>query len=241
VLSPLFTQITSLAIGVFLLCSCAPVRQSPCGAVPGNLDGSACQVCSVVALHPTQMAVGMRQVEGYRAFMAHKSPEAFREYLWNNPEPTVRGPGNRLYIIDHHHLARVLADMGEQTTWCLVQADFSGLPEDEFWKALDERGWVYPVDENGVRRPYRDIPESVVALRDDPYRSLAGAVREGCGFRKTDRPFVEFAWGGYLRSRVSPELLEKDFAGAVAAGVARAHEPAARDLPGWCGNDCSCR
>jgi hypothetical protein len=45
----------------------------------------------------------------------------------------------------------------------------------------------------------RDLPASVKDLSNNPFRSLAGAVRESCGFEKGDEnssgeDYLEFQW-----------------------------------------------
>jgi hypothetical protein len=43
---------------------------------------------------------------------------------------------------------------------------------------------------------------AIADLIDDPYRSLAGFVRKRGGFVKTEKPYVEFAWADFFRTRV---------------------------------------
>ena len=44
-----------------------------------------------------------------------------------------------------------------------------------------------------------DIPKSIDALIDDPFRSLAGGLRRVGGFAKDTTPFSEFLWADFLR------------------------------------------
>src|SRR5207253_10990558 len=92
-----------------------------------------------------------------------------------------------------------------------------------------------PFDEQGRRRSYTDIPKSVSAMVDDPFRSLAGELRRVAGFAKDTTPFSEFLWADFLRRRIKRKLVERDFANAleVAIGLAKSHD--AIYLPGWCG------
>jgi hypothetical protein len=77
------------------------------------------------------------------------------------------------------------------------------------------------------------MPEVIADLLDDPYRSLASALRRAGGFTKKPTPFSEFAWADFLRHRVSTEVLAADFDGALGRALILARTPAARDLPGW--------
>ena len=93
-------------------------------------------------------------------------------------EPIVIGPGGAFYITDRHHLARALYDLGEATTYCKVLDNLSGLQPDAFWKHMEDSNGVYLKDDQGNVITPRDLPTSIRELRNDPFRSLAGAVRE---------------------------------------------------------------
>ncbi|WP_309646504.1 ParB-like protein [Phenylobacterium sp.] len=69
-------------------------------------------------------------------------------------------------------------------------------------------------------------------LRDDPFRSLASALRRAGGFGKKAAPFSEFAWADFLRSRIQIEVVIADFAGALEQALILAGTPAAAGLPG---------
>ena len=70
---------------------------------------------------------------------------------------------------------------------------------------------------------------------DDPFRSLAGAVRRAGGFAKESTPFVEFLWADFLRRRIKRKDVDKDFARALAAAVKLARSKNVDYMPGWCG------
>ena len=100
---------------------------------------------------------------------------------------------------------------------------------------MDNRNWTHPYDEDGKRRDFSDIPKSVDALTDDPYRSLSGELRRAGGFAKDTTPFSEFLWADFLRRRIKKSLIQSDFAGAVEKALALAKSKDADFLPGWCG------
>ena len=81
----------------------------------------------------------------------------------------------------------------------------------------------------------RDIPKSVVELKDDPFRSLAGELRRAGGFAKDTTPFSEFLWADFLRRRMKRKLVEKQFRAAVNEALKLAKSQEAHYLPGWCG------
>jgi len=191
------------------------------------------QTVSVKSLRPTQMSVGMREVEEKRKrWREHKKKEKF---LGSHLIPVIRGPKDRLYVIDHHHLARALIEEGQDVISIAVVADLRTLERDAFWVVLDLKGWCHPYDHNGVRRGFEDIPPSVTDLRDDPFRSLAGELRRAGGFSKETTPFSEFLWADFFRRRIKRKMVENDFAAAMENALRLAKGPEAIYLPGWCG------
>jgi hypothetical protein len=149
--------------------------------------------------------------------------------------PVVLGPGDHPYVIDHHHLARALHEEGVKSIATTVVANLTRLEKDAFWIFLDNRGWMHPFDDRGRRRPHGEIPHSLCEMVDDPYRSLAGALRRAGGYAKDTTPFSEFLWADFLRPRLKRRLVNDDFARALreALKLARSHD--ADHLPGWCG------
>jgi hypothetical protein len=70
---------------------------------------------------------------------------------------------------------------------------------------------------------------------DDPFRSLAGALRRVGGFAKDTTPYSEFLWADFLRRNMKRREVEKDFDVALKKALRLAKEPEAAYLPGWCG------
>jgi hypothetical protein len=186
-------------------------------------------------LRPTQITVGMREVEEKRQRWREHKGKKRAEFLGKHMIPVVLGPKARPYVIDHHHLSRALLDEGEKNVLITVVADLKALEPDAFWVVLDHRGWVHPYDEDGQRRSFRAIPKSVSDLVDDPFRSLAGELRRAGGFAKETTPFSEFLWTDFLRRRIERKAVDKDFAKAMEKALALAKSQEAHYLPGWCG------
>lgn len=195
------------------------------------------QSLPVKQLRPTQIAVGRLLVrqkrQGLRAFA--RQPQELVDYIISHPVRVVLGPRKRVYIIDHHHLGCALLKEGFKTAPLLVEADLSGHPVDEFWRLMQEHHWVYPFDGRGRQRKVTDIPATLEEMEDDPYRSLAGMVRAGGGFEKTDTPYVEFRWANYFRPLIKRSLLDKDFEKALHKATMLAKAADAKDLPGYKG------
>ncbi len=191
---------------------------------------------SIMDLVPTQVTVGMREVDfKRRRWREEDSHHKAASYLSSHSIPVILGPGNRYYIIDRHHLTRALHDEGVSEVPASVVADMSALRFDEFWIALESRRCTHPLDHEGRRRSYNDMPKTVFDLIDDPWRSLAWALKRVGGYAKGKAPFSEFRWADFLRSRIARETVEHDFASALALAIGSVHGREATNLPGWLG------
>ena len=188
----------------------------------------------VLDLRPTQMTLGMGEVARKRGSWKSQGAKSLAEFLAHHMVPVVVGPGGRRYLIDHHHLARALHDEGVDSVFVSIVADFHKLDASAFWNIMDFHGWTHPFDGKGRRRAYADLPKTVAAMEDDPYRSLAGELRYVGGFAMDSTPFSEFVWADFLRRRVKPKDVRKDFGAAIDKALALARSEDASYLPGWC-------
>ncbi len=186
-------------------------------------------------LRPTQITVGMQEVKAKREHWKHKHGEQAGEYLATHMIPVVLGPHEHRYVTDHHHLARALLEEGVEEVATSVILDLSRLEPEAFWVVLDNRGLMHPFDEHGKRQDYDKIPTAISDLVDDPFRSLAGALRRKGGFAKDTTPFSEFLWADFLRRRLKRGAVEKDFKAALARALRLGRSSEADYLPGWCG------
>jgi hypothetical protein len=189
----------------------------------------------IAELRPTQMTVGLREVHEKRRRWRDYDPEKKRAFLGAHMIPTLLGPKKKHYVIDHHHLSRALHEEGVTEVLVTVVADLHDLDKDAFWTVCDHKSWVHPYDSEGVRRAFSDIPKTVDALKDDPFRSLAGELRRAGGFAKDTTPFSEFLWADYLRRNIKEKRVEDDFSAAMEKAMALAKSKDAGYLPGWCG------
>lgn len=186
-------------------------------------------------LRPTQVTIGFKEAET-RAAKLKKLVESDGEKLLRKyVVPVVKGPKDRFYVIDHHHLCRALTLAGAKNVLVTVVLNLQRLEKDAFWVFLDNKGLVHPFDEDGKRCGYGDIPKSIKNMTDDPFRSLAGALRRKGGYAKDTTPFSEFLWADFLRRRFNSDEVESDFAGTLEAALKLAKKPEADHLPGWCG------
>jgi hypothetical protein len=186
-------------------------------------------------LRPTQMTVGLAEVEIKRREWAALDKKERREALQQQVFPAVLGLRQRYYIIDHHHLGLALIEERVRHVWIAVQDDLSWLAPEVFWRVLEFRAWAHPFDVHGERRDCREIPADLTRLQDDPFRSLANRVHEAGGYAKSAMPYAEFLWADFFRAHMSPGKVRSRSPLAVRAGVRLAKSPAARYLPGWAG------
>jgi hypothetical protein len=194
------------------------------------------QPIPILSLRPTQMTVGMREVkEKRKRWRDHKSKKKRAELLGTHMIPVVLGPDQHYYVVDHHHLARALHDEGVKDILVTIIGDLSMVDRDAFWGVLDNKRWVYPYDAKGERRHFKEIPKTVVDLKDDPFRSLAGELRRAGGFAKDTTPSSEFLGADFLRRNMSRKVVEADFEKGLEKALALAKGKAAIYLPGWCG------
>jgi hypothetical protein len=199
------------------------------------IAGERLERAKVAQLRPTQMTVGMREVERKRADWKGAHKKLGEKFVERHMIPAILGPKQRFYIVDHHHLARALHDEGVEDVLVVVLAKLDRLDKRHFWTFLDNSSWTHPYDDEGKRRSYGDIPNSVADLEDDPYRSLAGELRRAGGYAKQGTPYTEFLWADAMRERINRKMVEKDFDRALEQALKFAKSAEADYLPGWCG------
>ncbi len=193
------------------------------------------QSVPIKTLRPTQITVGMREVQEKRkSWRLHGEKKKF-DFLKKHAVPVILGFKEQLYIIDHHHLARALYDERVTDVLVLVVRDLSNISQKSFWTFLDHNDWVYPYDERGDRCDYKKIPRSVAELKDDPYRSLAGELRRIGDFAKDTTPFSEFLWADFLRAAIGKASVKNQYKSAIKKAYKLARSSKANYLPGWCG------
>ncbi len=189
----------------------------------------------LLKLRPTQVTVGLREVAEKRRLWESRPRAKKGQFLGVHLIPVIVGPKQKLYLTDHHHLALALYQSGVEHVLTQTIADLSRLEIDSFWMVMDCRGWCHPYNAHGRRADFGDIPTSIKKLEDDPFRSLAGALRRAGGFAKDTTPFSEFQWADFLRRRVPRKSIEDDFDEALTEALKLAQGSEANYLPGWSG------
>ncbi|EGD57766.1 putative ParB-like nuclease [Novosphingobium nitrogenifigens DSM 19370] len=188
-------------------------------------------------MRPTQITVGLREVETKRRQWRDRPRDAAGRFLGGHMIPAVIGPKGQPWIVDHHHLALAMLQEGVEEVMISVLARLDDLPKKRFMAFMDAHNWLHPYDEDGKRREFSDLPRHIRDLVDDPYRSLAGEVRRAGGYAKSPTPYTEFLWADFFRDRIKSGKLENDFGDALSHALPLARSQDARHLPGWAGPD----
>ncbi len=193
------------------------------------------QPVSLASLRPTQMTVGMKEVDRKRRDWEARVATDGPAFLGNHMIPVIIGPKKQLWMIDHHHLARALLEEGVEHVLVNIVARLDQLDKASFLTFMDNRNWLHTFDAQGARCAYDAMPRKISKLADDPYRSIAGAVRRSGGYSKSETPYAEFLWADFYRRRIDAKTIKHDFDSALAKALKLAHSTAANHLPGWCG------
>src|SRR6187549_229008 len=84
-------------------------------------------------LFPTQVTVGMREVEIRRRKWRERPNDKAANYLNTHRIPVILGPDAHHYIIDRHHLTLALHDEGVREVPVSIVADMRKSDLGEFW------------------------------------------------------------------------------------------------------------
>jgi hypothetical protein len=187
----------------------------------------------VLDLRPTQIALGMREVDFRVKKIKDMGKKELDAYLEERKVPVVLAPKDRLLIIDRHHLVRSCWEAGIEEVFVEKKADFRDLGAGELWKTLTEAKWIYPYDQlgHGPHDPIH-LPENIKGMADDPYRSLAWAVREEGGFEKCETPFSEFHWANFFRKNLKNHPVAGHYHDALKEALELAKSAHCKHLPG---------
>ncbi len=187
-------------------------------------------------LRPTQAAIGMHEVEQKRLEWKALKKADKKNLIESHWFPSVIGPGGIYFIVDHHHLGRALHLEGQETVRLTVLKDLSWLDVATFWRTMEFSQLVHPYDASGKRIKFSQLPKSIANLQDDPFRSLAGIIRQNGGYAKAAVPFAEFLWADYFRQRLKKSEAQQFTKALLSKAMKLARASDARYLPGWIGS-----
>jgi hypothetical protein len=182
-------------------------------------------------------------VEGVRAKQQKIAEHPKREWrdLEEDPIKVIRGPGNELYLADHHHGADAWRLAGKPIALCQIGKGPAFTTDAEFWSGLERDRLVRLADADGRPVTPVQLPQSLERMPDDPYRSLACLVRKNGGFCRSEmkqKEFAEFVWADWLRKQ--PELPAAAVRASAEKALPKALElvrsPAAKEIDGYVGS-----
>jgi hypothetical protein len=197
-------------------------------------------------LWPTQLAVGMLEVEEKEKKLNDMDHDDRLDYLKQHPVPVVVGPGGKLYVIDHHHLARALYETQHNKLYVQIADNWMQLIPTVFWQKMGTNNRVYLYDDMTKRTVSVDeLPTRIEDMKDDPYRSLAGMLQsDGIIDKPTgnDIFFAQFRWSRFLvtcfeKIGFKYSNTQAWYKPALQHATECAQSPAAKSLPGYRGDN----
>ena len=195
-------------------------------------------------LQPTQWCVGLAEIWSRERDFAQDTRQKRLAYLRGKPVPLIRSADGAMWMLDRHHRLRGLIGIDPgATTWAYVVQELPTADKNAVLAFLQSQGWLYLYDGRGIGpRPAEQLPNSLLGLEDDPYRSLVWKLKQE-GWIKPQPliPYHEFRWAAWLRSRPLPPFSSKLLDPALAAARQLVCSAAAEHMPGWKGDKKTCR
>jgi hypothetical protein len=184
------------------------------------------------------MCVGLAEVRSRQQDFFKESAHERRSYLATKPVPLVIGAEGQIWMVDRHHRLRGLVELDPgATAFGYVVLQMAEASPPLVLAELERRGWLYLYDGRGMGpRPSAALPQRLLDLQDDPYRSLVWKLkREKRIAPEPLIPFHEFRWGAWLRRRPLPPFSSERLEPALPRARALVVSPAASHLAGWMG------
>lgn len=143
-------------------------------------------------IHPTQFSIGQKWVDKKKADLSAGRDE--------KKGKVIVGPGGVFYLVDRHHEARAIFELGGRAMLVKIVANWQSEPR--FWQKMVSTNNAFLYDQTGAARSPEQLPATVAQLVDDPFRSLGAFAREaGCYIKDPTNPnFAEFYWGQFFRT-----------------------------------------
>ncbi|MFM8524712.1 MAG: ParB-like protein [Cyanobacteriota bacterium] len=190
-------------------------------------------------LRPTQLCIGLAEIRSRINDFGRDSLRQRLEYLRAKPVPLVRSAAGDLWMMDRHHRLRGLMELDHDAiAFGYIAMESSASDRKAVLAELEQRGWLYLHDGRGHGpRAATELPDILLDLQDDPYRSLVWKLKKDKVIRSAPLiPFHEFRWGAWLRSRTLPPFHSLNLEPALPAARSLARSKAASHLAGWIGD-----
>lgn len=191
------------------------------------------------SLLPTQLCIGLAEIRSRINDFSKDSLQQRRSYLGTKPVPLVRNGAGDLWMVDRHHRLRGLMEIDpEANAFGYIVQELPSHTRADSLLQLQAKGWLYLYDGRGLGPlQARELPDTLLDLQDDPYRSLVWKLKKEKVIRPAPLiPFHEFRWGAWLRSRNLPPFHSLNLEPALPVARSLARSRAASHLAGWIGD-----
>jgi hypothetical protein len=145
---------------------------------------------AIADLLPTQMTVGMQEVEIKRMRWRERGSDSRTQYLRNHRVPVVVGHDHRPYMIDRHHLILALYEEGIAEVPVSVVEDVVAPTFEAFWATLESNGWTHPFDDKVGDARSRACRRPFWILSTIPFGHWQALLREWEDTPRTRRPLA---------------------------------------------------
>ena len=116
--------------------------------------------------------MGKLELDYHKTLLSKKSKDQLREFLSKNINTAVKGPDGAIFLLDPpYHILSLPESFNEKIPLNII-ANFEDLDGDKFLKKVVKSYGVYEKDRKGRIIRYRDVPNSLFSIKDDPYTSL---------------------------------------------------------------------
>ena len=146
-----------------------------------------------------------------------------------------RGPGKKYFLLDRHHAALALTQDKAECVQVGLVRDLSALSTGDFSVFLDHYSWMHCYDAKGQRHPLDEEPDRFEGMKDDPYRSLAGELRDGVRIFESRHSVPGVSMGEPSEAEIPLALLKTDPKKALSKALKLAPSKQCSFLPGWSG------
>jgi hypothetical protein len=162
--------------------------------------------CKASGLGDAKAADADARLDDPKSFTCELAPGAETEKSVEDMKAVVIGPGGEPYLVDGHHTLNAFFERKDGGADVLVRlkvlANLGALKSEEFWKTMQEKGWVWLRDGNGQPIAPKQLPKrlGLTHFADDPYRGLLYFQRD-VSFKQdaANANFQELYWGQWLR------------------------------------------
>ena len=226
---------------IFSILGTTPVNASVSPIIcRSNLPAGTVCVKKIITLRPTQPEIGKYEIHLKRKKYAKKLKGAdhYQQKLEamkvESTAPVIIGPDGNYYLLDHHHTALTLHEMGEKEMYVKVESNWTSLGKGQsmekrmvlFWKQLEERNLCYLKSAEGVMMDPLSaaFPKNLLECGDNKLRSLVYLLIKDGTIVKTGIKYDEFYKAEVLQN-LGITVTDDDYEKEVAIAKERLSSP----------------